>query len=126
MKFQIKEARIQAGLSQKELAKIIGVAPSTFNGYESGNHDPKSDLLIKIAKACNVTTDFLLCHEAEIEKKSPSAEESAPGEQAISLEQSNQLLTALGLIKDGQELSDCDLAFLTHIVGLLDAWFSKG
>ena len=24
------------------------------------NHDPKSDGLIKIAKACNVTTDFLL------------------------------------------------------------------
>lgn len=69
MKFQIKEARMKAGLSQKELAKIIGVAPSTFNGYESGNHDPKSDLLIEIAKACDVTVDFLLGHNAEIAKK---------------------------------------------------------
>lgn len=60
MDFRIKEAREKAGYSQKELAKIIGVAPSTFNGYESGNHDPKSDLLIKIANACHVTTDFLL------------------------------------------------------------------
>ena len=60
MIFRIKDAREKAGYSQKELAKIIGVAPNTFHGYESGKHDPKSDLLIKIAQACNVTTDFLL------------------------------------------------------------------
>ena len=60
MDFKIKEAREKAGYSQKELAEIIGVAPNTFHGYESGKHDPKSDLLIKIANACKVTTDFLL------------------------------------------------------------------
>lgn len=60
MEFRIKEAREKAGYSQKELAEIIGVAPNTFHGYESGKHDPKSDLLIKIANACHVTTDFLL------------------------------------------------------------------
>ncbi len=60
MEFKIKEARESAGYSQKELAELIGVAPNTFHGYESGKHDPKSDLLIKIAHACHVTTDFLL------------------------------------------------------------------
>ncbi len=60
MTFQIKAAREKAGYSQKELAELIGVAPNTFHGYESGKHDPKSDLLIKIARACHVTTDFLL------------------------------------------------------------------
>jgi len=60
MTFQIKAARENAGYSQKELAELIGVAPNTFHGYESGKHDPKSDLLIKIASACHVTTDFLL------------------------------------------------------------------
>ena len=60
MEFFIKEARDLAGLTQKELAAIIGVAPNTFHGYESGKHDPKSDLLIKIATACNVSVDFLL------------------------------------------------------------------
>lgn len=63
MEFRIKEARENAGYSQKELAKIIGVAQNTLHGYESGKHDPKSDLLIEIAKACHVTTDFLLGHE---------------------------------------------------------------
>lgn len=60
MKFYIREAREKAGLTQKELAAIVGVHPSTFNGYEKGNHDPKSDLLAKIADACGVTVDYLL------------------------------------------------------------------
>lgn len=60
MEFQIRKAREKAGFSQKELAEIVGVKPTTFNGYESGKHDPKSDLLVKIANACGVTVDYLL------------------------------------------------------------------
>lgn len=59
MILRIKEAREMAGYSQKELAARIGVAPNTFCGYENGLHDPKSNLLVKIAEACNVSTDFL-------------------------------------------------------------------
>lgn len=75
----IKEAREAANLSQKELADIIGVAPTTFHGYESGKHDPKSDLLLKIARACETTVDFLLGND---QKKaapgmSPEAEKIA-------------------------------------------------
>ncbi|RKJ38497.1 helix-turn-helix domain-containing protein [Acutalibacter sp. 1XD8-33] len=60
MRFRIKEAREAAGYSQKELAEILGVAPNTFHGYESGKHDPKSFLLTEIAEVCGVSTDFLL------------------------------------------------------------------
>lgn len=60
MKFYIKEARERIGYSQKELAEIIGVAPNTLHGYESGKHDPKSKLLIQIAQICKVSVDFLL------------------------------------------------------------------
>ena len=60
MEFNIKLARERAGLTQKELAQKIGVAPSTLNGYEKGNHDPKSDLIIKIALICDVSVDYLL------------------------------------------------------------------
>lgn len=42
MKFFIKEAREKAGLSQKELAELIGVAPNTMHGYESRNQLSKS------------------------------------------------------------------------------------
>lgn len=74
MKFYIKEAREQAGFSQKELAEKIGVAPNTFHGYESGKHDPKSDQLIKIATACNVSVDFLLGVSFDKKEKNKPAE----------------------------------------------------
>lgn len=77
MKFQIKAAREQAGYSQKELARIVGVAPSTFNGYESGTHDPKSDLLMKIARACQVSVDFLLDYDSGAEREKAVTDEAA-------------------------------------------------
>lgn len=43
----------------------------------------------------------------------------------FSLEASNRLLVAMGFIEEGQDLSDDDLAFLTHIIGLLNSHFSK-
>lgn len=60
MNFKIKEARERIGLTQKDLANELGIKPTTFNGYEKGIHDPKSDVLIQIAKKCNVSVDFLL------------------------------------------------------------------
>lgn len=73
MRFYIKEARENAGLSQKELAERLGVAPSTYHGYESGNHDPKSDMLIRIAGICGVSVDFLLGVETEPKPKKEKA-----------------------------------------------------
>ena len=72
MNFKIKEARKLAGLSQSELAAKIGVARNTLSGYESGAHDPKSDLLKLIAQECGVTVDYLLGREEE----KPSADNS--------------------------------------------------
>ena len=60
MKFYIKEARERVGLSQKELAELLGIKPTTFNGYETGTHDPKSEILVKIAIQCNTSVDYLL------------------------------------------------------------------
>lgn len=72
MEFKIKEAREMAGLTQRELAMKIGLSPSTLNGYEKGNHDPRSDTLSLIAEICGVTVGFLL----GIEEKKPYAANS--------------------------------------------------
>ena len=34
-----------------------------MSGYETGKHDPKSDMLAKIAQICGVTVDYLLGRE---------------------------------------------------------------
>jgi len=60
LKNRITLARESSGLTQKDLASAMGISPSTLNGYEKGNHDPKSDGLAAIATICGVTVDYLL------------------------------------------------------------------
>ena len=63
-----------------------------------------------------------LMQEMEEKKKASKPEGS---EAPVSLDESNDLLVAMGYIQPGEQLSDEDLAFLTHIGGLLDAWFAR-
>jgi len=69
---RIKAARKIVGLTQQDLADAIGVSKSTIAGYEIGNREPDSIKLYKIAKALNVSGDYLL--ELNIE---PRATENA-------------------------------------------------
>lgn len=124
VEFQIKEARERAGYSQKELAQIIGVAQNTFHGYESGKHDPKSDLLIKIANACNVSVDFLLGVEPINTKKSPGAAEAAPEEEVSRIfDKLNDLLVSEGLIEDGEDLTDRQADVILAVCRIINATF---
>lgn len=126
MEFHIKEAREYAGYSQKELAQIIGVAQNTFHGYESGKHDPKSDLLIKIANACNVSVDFLLGVDVNNTKKSPSATDAAPGEDVSQVfDYLCNGLEAMGLIGEGEDISDRQADVLLGICAILRATFNN-
>ncbi len=125
---RLKEAREKAGLTQEELGKMIGVTGSSITNYEKETSHPKEPVIYALIDALEVEPNFLFqdCVHLPLKEKSPSTAEAVPGDGHISLEESNHLLVALGLIKDGQQLSDDDLAFLTHIVGLLETWFSKG
>ncbi|OPX88096.1 MAG: antitoxin HipB [Pelotomaculum sp. PtaB.Bin104] len=55
----IKWARKSAGLSQSELARIVGVSVNTISGIELGRIKPSVDTFIRIARACNVSLDIL-------------------------------------------------------------------
>ncbi|MBQ2669948.1 MAG: helix-turn-helix transcriptional regulator [Clostridia bacterium] len=47
-------------MSQKELAERINIAKSVISFYESGDRMPSYEVLIKISRIFNVTTDYLL------------------------------------------------------------------
>ena len=49
----IKEIRKSKGLSQKELAKKIGIADCTLAHYESGIRKITLEMFLKILDACN-------------------------------------------------------------------------
>ena len=59
MNERMKKARAEKGLSQAELAKIIGVSRQTVNMIEKGDYNPTIALCIKICKTLDTTLDGL-------------------------------------------------------------------
>lgn len=57
---KLKELRLNAGLTQKQLAERIGVTKSVISFYELRERTPSPDILIKLSGVFHVTTDYLL------------------------------------------------------------------
>ena len=57
---KIKELRIEKGMSQKQLARILHVSNGTLSSYEKNRYEPPLHLLCEIADLFEVTTDYLL------------------------------------------------------------------
>jgi len=57
---RIKEAREKINKSQAELAGLIGVMAAHLNRWEKGRISPGWEFLVKIAKICDVSLDWLL------------------------------------------------------------------
>jgi transcriptional regulator with XRE-family HTH domain len=80
---RIRESRERAGLSQVQLAELLGRSQSSIDGYEHGRQ-PKIPLLQKIAAICNVDEDWLITghdvvsHTQEPVISRPSEEQAQP------------------------------------------------
>lgn len=59
-KIRFKELREEQGLSQKEIAKEIGVTPSAWSAYEKGKQKPSVDVLYRIAERFEISLDWFL------------------------------------------------------------------
>ncbi len=57
---RIKTLRLEAGLTQAELAKKCGLSRSAVNGWEVGVSVPSTQYIIELAKIFHVSTDYLL------------------------------------------------------------------
>lgn len=63
---QIKALRLAAGLTQKQLAELAGLAEITIRQYESNKREPKLEQLKKIASVLNVSVSELIDEFAPI------------------------------------------------------------
>lgn len=57
---KIKKLRISYNMSQVDLAKRLGVSKQCVSNWENDNVQPSIEMLIKIARFFNVSTDYLL------------------------------------------------------------------
>ena len=60
---KLKLARVEKGLSQQDLADIVGATRQTVGLIESGKYNPSLNLCIKIARALDKTLDQLFWEE---------------------------------------------------------------
>ena len=52
--------RETAGLSQQDVCEIIGVAKTTYSGYELGQHEPTCETICRLAELYQIETDFII------------------------------------------------------------------
>ena len=56
---QLKDARAEVGLTQGQLAELVGVTRKTVNTVENGVFTPSATLAIKLAAALNLSVEQL-------------------------------------------------------------------
>ncbi|MGN0290923.1 MAG: helix-turn-helix domain-containing protein [Lachnospiraceae bacterium] len=71
---KIKRARKASGLTQREMAKKLGLAYSTYSNYENNHREPDLDTINKICAILGIDKDalfydFLSTDEIEFSKK---------------------------------------------------------
>lgn len=57
---KLKQLRLQAGLTQKQLAEQIGVTKSVVSFYELRERTPSPEILVKLAAVFHTSADYLL------------------------------------------------------------------
>ena len=97
----IQEIRKEKGLTQKELAELIGVSDKTISKWENGNSSPDTSMLMSLNEALEVTVNELL-----------SAERIAPENYSMKAEE-----TIMTLIKENEAGKRTHL--ISQIIGLL-------
>lgn len=62
-KDRLKEARKKQKKTQREMANLLGIKPSTYSGYETGYSEPNMNILSKIVDILECDPNFLLQDE---------------------------------------------------------------
>ena len=57
---RIRELREDNDLKQRELAEILNCSQRVYSNYERGDIDVPTEILIKLSKYYDVSTDYLL------------------------------------------------------------------
>lgn len=57
---RLKQLRLEAGMTQQQLAQKLGVTKSVVSYYEQQERSPSPEILIQLSRIFRTSTDFLL------------------------------------------------------------------
>lgn len=57
---RIRDLREDRDLTQREMGEILSCSQRVYSNYERGDLDIPTDILIKLAKFYNTSTDYIL------------------------------------------------------------------
>lgn len=67
MKTKVKELRAERGMTQQQLADMVGVSSRTIISIEKGQYNPSIMLAYRMARVFGVTVEELCCLEENLE-----------------------------------------------------------
>lgn len=117
---QLTNLRNERGLTRVKLAEDLHIPMTTLRNYEQNTREPGHKFVVQVAQYFGVTTDYILENE-----KIPTVSEDTEKEAEISVEDMRMLLSRLGLIAEGRDLSEKDIVFMRGVFDLLGVWFGQ-
>lgn len=90
---RIRKLRKEAGMTQRQLAQVLGVSPAAVGNYEQGTRIPGYDILNALARCFHVSAEYLIAEK----------EEAPDLERYVEL-LTNDLLASRNVLFDGQPL----------------------
>ena len=67
MKTKVKELRAEHGMTQQQLADLVGVSSRTIISIETGQYSPSLMLAYRMARVFGVSVEELCCLEENLE-----------------------------------------------------------
>ena len=76
---RLRQLRLNRGLRQEQVAKLIGANKSAISTYENDTRQPSFEILVGLANLYRVSTDYLLGqeHSRSVDLSSLSEREAA-------------------------------------------------
>lgn len=111
----LKNLRLEKNITQKDLAKHLGVSDRSVGYYETGQRTPPPDILEKIADYFNVTVDFLL---GRTEERNPYSEKNIEEEykdEIEALEEFRQIMIDKGFDYEDKTYEELAEIIVKHI-----------
>lgn len=78
---KLLQIRLALNLSQNGMLRTLGIADESYrsaiSGYELGTREPPLPILLRYARAVNLSTDYLIDDELSLPKKLPVSKQQS-------------------------------------------------